>query len=78
MWAGRGGVGAGLVLPHVVGGGLHRLGEILASRPVAGWANYKTPLDGLVMCGSATHPGGGIMGAPGRNAALAVLKGGKV
>ena len=39
--------------------------------------NTRTPIDGLYMCGSATHPGGGIMGAPGRNAALAVLKSGK-
>jgi len=53
------------------------LEQLFFLRPVAGWANYRTPIDGLVMCGSATHPGGGIMGAPGRNAALAVLKGGK-
>jgi phytoene dehydrogenase-like protein len=53
------------------------LEQLFFLRPVAGWANYKTPIEGLVMCGSATHPGGGIMGAPGRNAALAVLKGGK-
>jgi phytoene dehydrogenase-like protein len=53
------------------------LEQLFFLRPVPGWANYRTPIDGLVMCGSATHPGGGIMGAPGRNAALAVLKGGK-
>jgi len=41
---------------------------------VPGWASYRTPVKGLYMCGSATHPGGGIMGAPGRNAAHAVLK----
>ena len=39
-----------------------------------GWARYRTPLAGLYLCGSATHPGGGIMGAPGRLAALEVLK----
>jgi phytoene dehydrogenase-like protein len=53
------------------------LEQLFFLRPVPGWANYRTPIDGLVMCGSATHPGGGIMGAPGRNSALAVLKGGK-
>ena len=51
------------------------LEQLFFLRPVPGWANYRTPIDGLYMCGSATHPGGGIMGAPGRNAALAVLKG---
>ena len=51
------------------------LEQLFFLRPVPGWADYRTPIDGLVLCGSATHPGGGIMGAPGRNAALAVLKG---
>jgi phytoene dehydrogenase-like protein len=51
------------------------LEQLFFLRPVPGWASYTTPVRGLVMCGSATHPGGGIMGAPGRNAALAVLKG---
>jgi phytoene dehydrogenase-like protein len=49
------------------------LEQLFFLRPVPGWANYRTPLRGLYMCGSATHPGGGIMGAPGRNAALSVL-----
>ena len=40
----------------------------------AGWAQYSTPIDRLYMCGSATHPGGGIMGAPGRNAAERILR----
>jgi phytoene dehydrogenase-like protein len=43
-------------------------------RPAAGWARYRTPIKKLYMCGSATHPGGGIMGAPGRLAALEILK----
>ena len=42
-------------------------------RPAPGWAQYKTPIESLYMCGSATHPGGGVMGAPGRNAALKIL-----
>jgi phytoene dehydrogenase-like protein len=50
------------------------LSQLFFSRPVPGWARYKTPLRSLWMCGSATHPGGGIMGAPGRIAALEVLK----
>jgi phytoene dehydrogenase-like protein len=49
------------------------LEQLFFGRPVAGWANYTTPIKGLWMCGSATHPGGGIMGAPGRNAALRIL-----
>ena len=39
-----------------------------------GWARYRTPIRNLYMCGSATHPGGGIMGAPGRLSALEILK----
>jgi len=50
------------------------LEQLFFLRPVAGWARYKTPIRNLYMCGSATHPGGGIMGAPGRLAALEILK----
>jgi phytoene dehydrogenase-like protein len=50
------------------------LEQLFFLRPVPGWARYRTPLRNLYMCGSATHPGGGIMGAPGRIAALEVLK----
>ena len=50
------------------------LEQLFFNRPVPGWARYRTPLRHLWMCGSATHPGGGIMGAPGRVAALEVLK----
>jgi phytoene dehydrogenase-like protein len=50
------------------------LEQLFFNRPVPGWARYKTPLEGLWLCGSATHPGGGIMGAPGRIAALQVLR----
>jgi phytoene dehydrogenase-like protein len=42
-------------------------------RPVPGWARYRSPVRGLYLCGSGAHPGGGIMAAPGRNAARAVL-----
>jgi phytoene dehydrogenase-like protein len=49
------------------------LEQLFFLRPVPGWAQYTTPVRNLYMCGSATHPGGGIMGAPGRNAARVVL-----
>ncbi|KAJ7953004.1 pyridine nucleotide-disulfide oxidoreductase domain-containing protein 2 [Quillaja saponaria] len=50
------------------------LDSLFLMRPVKGWSNYKTPLKGLYLCGSGAHPGGGVMGAPGRNAAHLVLK----
>jgi phytoene dehydrogenase-like protein len=49
------------------------LEQLFFLRPAPGWARYATPIKGLYMCGSATHPGGGIMGAPGRNAARRIL-----
>jgi phytoene dehydrogenase-like protein len=52
------------------------LEQLFFNRPVPGWSRYRTPIKGLWMCGSATHPGGGIMGAPGRIAALEVLNAG--
>jgi phytoene dehydrogenase-like protein len=45
------------------------LDQILFMRPVPGWSRYRTPIEGLYLCGSGTHPGGGIPGAAGRNAA---------
>lgn len=50
------------------------LEQLFFLRPAAGWARYRTPIKKLYMCGSATHPGGGIMGAPGRLAAMEILK----
>ena len=50
------------------------LEQLFFLRPAPGWAQYRTPIRNLYMCGSATHPGGGIMGAPGRNAAAKILK----
>ena len=50
------------------------LEQIFFLRPIAGWAQYRTPIKNLYLCGSATHPGGGIMGAPGRLAAFELLK----
>lgn len=48
--------------------------QILFNRPVPGYAQYRSPVPGLYMCGSSTHPGGGVMGAPGRNAAAEILR----
>ncbi|GFZ18676.1 FAD/NAD(P)-binding oxidoreductase family protein [Actinidia rufa] len=50
------------------------LDSLFLMRPLKGWSNYRTPVQGLYLCGSGAHPGGGVMGAPGRNAAHEVLK----
>ena len=50
------------------------LEQLFFLRPAPAWAQYTTPIRNLWMCGSGAHPGGGIMGAPGRNAALRILK----
>jgi phytoene dehydrogenase-like protein len=50
------------------------LAQLFLFRPLPGWARYRTPIRNLYMCGSATHPGGGIMAAPGRNAAREILR----
>lgn len=51
------------------------LDQMFVLRPAAGYARYKTPVKGLWLCGSGAHPGGGVMGAPGYNAAREILKG---
>lgn len=51
------------------------LDQIFFMRPLPGWSNHRTPIDGLHLCGSGLHGGGGISGHPGRNAARAILKG---
>jgi phytoene dehydrogenase-like protein len=48
--------------------------QLFFMRPVPGWAQYRTPVRGLYLCGSGAHPGGGVMGAPGFNAAREILK----
>jgi phytoene dehydrogenase-like protein len=50
------------------------LDQLFFLRPAPGWAQYRTPIDRFYQCGSGTHPGGGIMGASGRLAALTILK----
>jgi len=51
-----------------------RLEQLFFMRPVSGWSQYRTPVDGLYLCGAGTHPGGGVTGAPGHNAAHQVLR----
>jgi phytoene dehydrogenase-like protein len=63
---------------HIHGGHWHHgelsLDQFFFTRPVGGAAQYSMPLDGLYLCGAGAHPGGGVSGAAGRNAARAILK----
>jgi phytoene dehydrogenase-like protein len=54
----------GAMVPH----------QLFAMRPVPGWADHRTPVRGLYLCGAASHPGGGVMGACGKNAAEEILR----
>jgi phytoene dehydrogenase-like protein len=60
------------------GGHIHHgemsLDQLFAFRPLIGWAQYRTPIKGLYLCGAGTHPGGGITGAPGFNASREIIK----
>ena len=47
--------------------------QMLANRPMPGWASYRTPVRGLYLCGAGAHPGGEVTGAPGHNAAQVML-----
>jgi len=57
--------------------GAMSLHQLFSFRPVPGFSDYRTPVTGLYVCGSAAHPGGGVMGACGRNAALEMIRDGK-
>jgi len=50
------------------------LDQLFFMRPVPGWSQYRTPIKGLYLCGAGAHPGGGVTGAPGRNAARQALR----
>ncbi len=63
----------GLTEGHIYHGEM-TLDQFLVLRPVPGWSRYRTPVEGLYLCGSGSHPGGGITGAPGYNAAREILK----
>lgn len=54
--------------------GAMNFNQLFLMRPVAGWADHRTPVRGLYLCGAASHPGGGVMGACGRNAAVEILR----
>ncbi len=54
--------------------GAMSLDRLAFMRPLPGWSRYRTPLRGLYLCGAGTHPGGGVMGACGRNAAGEILR----
>jgi len=54
--------------------GEQTLDQFFAFRPIIGWAQYRTPINGLYLCGAGAHPGGGITGGPGANAAREIIK----
>jgi len=63
----------GLTGGNIMQGAMH-LHQLFSFRPVAGWADHRTPVSGLYLCGAASHPGGGVMGACGKNAAEEILR----
>ena len=63
----------GLVSGDIFHGRLE-LDQLFSARPVLGHADHRAPIAGLYMCGSGTHPGGGVTGAPGHNAAREILR----
>jgi phytoene dehydrogenase-like protein len=63
----------GLTGGHILHGE-HSLDQLFTMRPILGWAQYRTPIAGLYLCGAGTHPGGGITAGPGQNAAREILK----
>ena len=63
----------GMVGGDIFHGALH-LDQLFSLRPLAGWADYRMPVKDLYLCGSGAHPGGGVSGLPGRNAAKAMLR----
>jgi len=63
----------GLVGGDIFHGALH-LDQIYSLRPAAGYADYRSPVKGLYLCGSGTHPGGGVSGLPGHHAARTIIK----
>lgn len=66
-------VSYGLTGGHVLHGE-PALDQFFTFRPLLGWARYRTPIDGLYLCGAGTHPGGGVTGLPGMNASREILK----
>jgi phytoene dehydrogenase-like protein len=62
----------GLIGGDIFHGAL-QLDQMFSARPMLGYGNYRGPIPGLYMCGSGTHPGGGVTGAPGHNAAREII-----
>ncbi len=54
--------------------GEHALDQLFTMRPILGWAQYRTPIAGLYLCGAGTHPGGGVTAGPGQNAAREIVR----
>ncbi len=65
----------GLTGGNIMQGAMHQH-QLFSMRPVAGWADHHTPIPGLYLCGAASHPGGGVLGACGKNAADEILRDG--
>jgi phytoene dehydrogenase-like protein len=63
----------GITGGNIMQGAMH-FHQLYSMRPVAGWADHRTPVRGLYLCGAASHPGGGVMGACGKNAAEEILR----
>jgi phytoene dehydrogenase-like protein len=63
----------GLTGGHIMQGAMTPQ-QLFSMRPVAGWADHRTPIKGLYLCGAASHPGGGVLGACGHNAAEEILR----
>jgi phytoene dehydrogenase-like protein len=63
----------GITGGNIMQGAMH-LHQLFSMRPVAGWADHRTPIKGLYLCGAASHPGGGVLGACGRNAAAIISR----
>jgi phytoene dehydrogenase-like protein len=63
----------GLTGGHVLHGE-PSLDQLFTMRPILGWAQYRTPIAGLYLCGAGTHPGGGLTGGSGQNAAREIAK----
>jgi phytoene dehydrogenase-like protein len=63
----------GLTGGHIFHGEL-ALDQLFTMRPLLGWARYRTPIDGLYLCGNGTHPGAGLTGQCGANAAREIVK----
>jgi phytoene dehydrogenase-like protein len=63
----------GLTEGNIFHGDLN-IGQLFSMRPTPKWSQYRTPVAGLYLCGAGAHPGGGVTGAPGHNAARQVLR----